>query len=379
MDPTEIFLAAPPGLEPLLLAEAQACGFMQPTVVSGGVVIAGGWADVWRANLCLRGASRVLARIGSFRAFHLAQLDKRARKFDWAAIVIPGNPVRVEVTCRKSKIYHDRAAKARIEGALEDVAGAVVLRGAQDEETEEDGQTLRLVVRIEDDLVTISIDTSGAPLHRRGTKQAVGKAPMRETLAAHFLRACGYDGTEPVVDPMCGSGTFVLEAAEIACGLMPGRSRGFAFEHFAGFDAAGWQAQRDQSTAAQAQTDLWFHGSDRDDGAICGAQANAERAGLAGCCSFQRHAISDLQRPEGPTGLVMINPPYGARIGNRKLLFALYGSLGAVLKDRFGGWRVGLVTSDAGLAKATGLTFKPKPLSVSHGGLTVRLYQTGAL
>jgi putative N6-adenine-specific DNA methylase len=377
MDPTEIFLSAPPGLETSLEAEARAAGFADPVAVSGGVTITGGWPEVWRANLCLRGAARVLARIGGFRAFHLAQLDKRARKFPWGEAILPGTLVRVDVTCRKSKIYHDRAAKARIEGALEDVAGAVIQRGTADEDEDSDGEALRLVVRIEDDLVTFSLDTSGAPLHRRGTKQAVGKAPMRETLAAHFLRACGYDGQVSVVDPMCGSGTFVLEAAEIACGLLPGRSRDFAFERMAGFDAEVWAEMRGAQPGKP--TGLRFYGSDRDDGAIRGAQANAERAGQSECCIFARHAISDLQRPEGPPGLVMVNPPYGARIGNRKLLFALYGTLGSVLKDRFGGWRLGLVTSDAGLAKATGLAFQPKPMAVSHSGLTVRLYQTGPL
>lgn len=377
MDPTEIFLSAPPGLETLLEAEARAAGFADPVAVSGGVTIKGGWPEVWRANLCLRGAARVLARIGGFRTFHLAQLDKRARKFPWGEAILPGTLVRVDVTCRKSKIYHDRAAKARIEGALEDVAGAVIQRGSVDEDEDSDGEALRLVVRIEDDLVTFSLDTSGALLHRRGTKQAVGKAPMRETLAAHFLRACGYDGHESVVDPMCGSGTFVLEAAEIACGLLPGRSRDFTFERLAGFDAEVWAEMRGAQPGKP--TGLRFYGSDRDDGAIRGAQANAERAGLSGCCAFTRHAISDLQRPEGPPGLIMVNPPYGARIGNRKLLFALYGTLGSVLKDRFGGWRLGLVTSDAGLAKATGLAFQPKPMAVSHSGLTVRLYQTGPL
>ena len=308
---------------------------------------------------------------------HLAQLDKRARRFPWSEVIAPGTEVRVEVTCRKSRIYHDRAARERLERALSEEAGAIVLSGAaaKDEDTAPEG--LRLLARIEDDLVSLSLDSSGAPLHRRGHKQFIGKAPMRDTLASLFLRACGYEGTEPVVDPMCGSGTFVLEAAEMSLGLWPGRSRGFAFEGLAGFDAVAWAAMKQK--ADRPVSDLRFVGSDRDDGAVRGATANAARAGVGEICSFSRHAISDLARPEGKPGLVMVNPPYGARIGNRKLLFALYGSLGSILKDRFKGWRVGLVTSDAGLAKATGLPFQPKPLAVSHGGLTVRLYQTVAL
>jgi len=361
MDETfEIFATAPPGLEAMLLAEVQAAGFAQPVAMPGGVAFSGAWPDVARANLELRGAARVLARFARFRAFHLAQLDKRARKLDWGAILRPDVPVRVEVSCRNSKIYHDRAARQRIERAISEGIGAPVLPEASEE-------AVRIMARIEDDLVVLSVDASGPPLHKRGHKEAVGKAPMRETLAALFLRACGYDGTETVVDPMCGSGTFVIEAAEWAAGLAPGRSRDFALDRLA------VQASRTPVGAARPVPHSFF-GSDRDDGAIRMSTANAARAGVGDLCHFTRAPISDLERPGGAPGLVMVNPPYGARIGNRKLLFALYGSLGAVLRERFGGWRLGLVTSDGGLAKATGLDLRAGP-PVAFGGLSVKLYQ----
>lgn len=366
-DPFEIFATAPPGLEVLLCAEALAAGFADAAVVPGGVTMTGGWPDVWRANLHLRGAGKVLARIASFRTLHLAQLDKRAHKVDWAAVLRPDVPVAVEATCHGSRIYHDKAAAQRIATAITDTVGASVTPDA----------ALRVMARIEDDLCTISLDTSGEPLHRRGHKTAVGKAPLRETLAALFLRACDYDGTMPVVDPMCGSGTFVLEAAEIALGLAPGRSRTFAFEALAGFDAVRWDALR--GSVQPRDTAVRFYGSDRDTGVIRSAQANAARAGVDAVTEFHAHAIGDLARPPGPPGLVMVNPPYGARIGNRKLLFALYGALGQTLRDRFRGWSVGLVTSDPGLARATALPFLPDGVTVSHGGLTVRLHRTGPL
>lgn len=372
--PFEIFLAVPPGLETTLAEEAAALGFPAPATVPGGVTFQGGWQDVWRANLSLRGATRVLARIGSFRVLHLAQLDKRARKFDWATVLRADVPVRVEVTCKASKIYHAGAAKQRIETALRETLGVEVLTGP----TVEDADELRLKARIEDDLCTFSIDTTGESLHKRGHKQAMAKAPMRETLAALFLRQCGYDGTEAVVDPMCGSGTFVIEAAEMALGLLPGRARGFAFEHLANFDASTWETLR-QAAPKPHETALRFYGSDRDAGAIRAATANAERAGVAGITSFKTHAISDLIRPEGKPGLVMVNPPYGARIGERKLLFALYGALGKTLAERFRGWRVGLVTSDPSLAKATALPFLPPAPPVSNGGLKVTLYRSDPL
>jgi len=364
----QIFLATQPGLEPFLADEAREAGFEGVAETPGGVTCTGGWPEVWRANLTLRGAGRVLARIGEFRALHLAQLDKRSRKMPWGEVLRADVPLRVEVTTRKSRIYHAGAARDRIARAIAETLGAPIAEDA----------ALRLLVRIDDDLVTFSLDTSGEPLHRRGLKLAVGKAPMRETMAALFLRACGYRGQEPVLDPMCGSGTFVIEAAEIAAGFAPGRARSFAFEGLATFDAVRWAGMRDGLTAPKG-TDLRFHGSDRDDGAVRSAGANAERAGVAPLCTFERRAISDLIRPDGTPGLLIVNPPYGARIGNRKLLFGLYGALGAVAKDRFSGWRVGLVTSDGGLAKATGLPFLPPGAPVAHGGMTVQLFRTGPL
>ena len=367
----EIFLVTAPGLESVLCAEAKAKGFKAATPVKGGVTVQGGWPEVWRANLEIRGAARVLARIASFRALHLAQLDKRARKVAWGAVLRADAPFRVEATCRKSRIYHDRAAAQRIRGAIRDAVGAPESPEAE----------LVVKARIEDDLCTISIDTSGEGLHKRGHKEEVAKAPMRETLAALFLRQCGYDGAEPVVDPMCGSGTFVIEAAEIAAGLQPGRSRRFAFEQLASFDAAAWQRLRGKSgSKPDGKTPaIRFYGSDRDAGAIRMSEANAARAGVAALTEFKQHAISDLVAPEGPAGLVIVNPPYGARIGDGKQLHALYRALGQTLLARFPGWRVGLVTNEAALAAATGLPFAPPSGPVSHGGMRVMLFQTGPL
>lgn len=361
----DIFLVTAPGLETTLAEEAAALGMAVTGTIPGGVTVTGGWPEVWQANIALRGATRVLARIAAFRAFHLAQLDKRARKVDWGAVLRADEPVRVEVSTKKSKIYHAKAAAQRIERAITEELGAKVSADA----------AVQLKVRIDDNLVTISVDTSGESLHKRGHKLFTGKAPMRETMAALMLRACGYSGAEPVVDPMCGSGTFVIEAAEIAAGLVPGRDRAFAFERLAGVDPKAVAALRAQPPR---DTALRFHGSDRDQGAVKGAAENAARSGVAELASFTRAPLSELHPPDGPRGLVMVNPPYGGRIGDRRPLFALYGSLGAVLSERFRGWRVGLVTNDGGLAKATGLDLHASE-PIAHGGLKVKLYQAGPL
>ena len=259
------------------------------------------------------------------------------------------------------------AAAERIERAIHEELGAPVSAEAD----------LRVVARFENNLCTLSIDTSGESLHKRGHKEAIGKAPIRETLAAHFLLACAYDGKEPMVDPMCGSGTFVIEAAALAAGLKPGRSRSFAFEQLAGFDPAAWL--RMKATGSTTIPKIRFFGSDRDAGAIKMSQANAARAGVSAFTEFRQQAVSDLARPIGPPGLVIVNPPYGTRIGDKKPLFALYGALGQTLLARFAGWRVGLVTTEPPLAKSTGLPFAPSSQTVNHGGLKVQLFQTGPL
>ena len=259
----EIYLVAPPGLEGALLKEVQSRGFKAAKLAVGGVTFTGSWPDVWRVNLEVRGAARVLARIGGFYAAHLSELDKRSRKFPWLDVLRKDVPVSVEVTCHKSKIYHSVAAAQRIEKALREECGITIAKDAN----------VVIKVRIDDDQCKLSVDTSGEMLHKRGHKEATGKAPMRENLASLFLARCGYTGEEPVLDPMCGSGTFVIEAAEIAAGLAPGRGRSFAFEQLRSFDAEHWAKLRDRlKTRVPAFT---FYGSDKDAAAVKMAQGNA--------------------------------------------------------------------------------------------------------
>jgi putative N6-adenine-specific DNA methylase len=366
-DHFDIFLATAPGLEAVLWDEVKSLRFRAAKQVPGGVTVKGNWRDAWRANLEVRGANKVLARITTFRVSHLTQLEKLARGVAWSDVLRGDVPFRVEATCKASKIYHSGAAAQRIERAIRDKLGASV----------SDDAAVTIMARIESDLCTISVDTSGELLHKRGFKVAVNKAPMRETMAALFLRQCGYVGTEPVVDPMCGSGTFVIEAAEIAAGLKPGRERPFAFAQLATFDAAAWAEMR--ATAPRTSTALRFFGSDRDAGAIEMSVANAARAGVAALTEFKQHAVSDLAPPPGPPGLVIVNPPFGDRIGDKSRLQALYRAMGQTLLAKFSGWRVGLITNETALARATGLPFKPPGAPVANGGLRITLYVTDPL
>ena len=363
----EIFLATTPGLETALYEEVRGKGFKQVKEIPGGVTIQGGWPEVWRANLWVRGASRVLARMASFQVLHLAQLNKQAREVPWGSILSPQVPFRVEAVCSKSRIYHEGAAAERIEKAIAETLKAPSAPDAE----------VTVMARIHRDMCTISIDTSGELLHKRGYKAAVNKAPMRENMAALFLQQCGYKGTEPVYDPMCGSGTFVIEAAEIAARLNPGRARHFAFEQFANFDPAAWEKMR--SVQRQAAPDVYFYGSDRDEGAVKMSHENAARAGVSAVTEFKQQTISDITPPTSTPGLVILNPPYGTRIGDKRNLVSLYQTLGDVLRTRFVNWRVGIITTDISLAHATKLPFLPTAAPVQHGGLRVTLFHTAPL
>jgi putative N6-adenine-specific DNA methylase len=363
----DIFLVTVPGLEDVLCAEVRSKGFNSPRTVPGGVTIKGGWPEVWRANLWIRGAGRVLAKIVSFKAARLPELEAKARQVPWGSVLRPDVPFHVDAVCKQSRIFHSDAAAQRIETAIREELGAPRSPDA----------SILVRVLIDNDVCTLSVDTSGDLLHKRGYKEAVGKAPMRETMASLFLRQCDYDGSEPVLDPMCGSGTFVIEATEIAARLNPGRARSFAFEHLATFDAAAWQRMRE--VRSQRMPSARFHGSDRDANAIVMARENAARAGVGDWTDFRQSTISEITPPDGPPGLVIANPPYGTRIGDKTKLLALYRALGQTLITRFNGWRVGIITSDAKLARATALPFLPGTAPIPHGGLRITLYRTAPL
>lgn len=361
-----IFLVCTPGLEAELLSEVRAAGFQGAKAAAGGVTFVGRWQEVWRANLELRGTGRVIAEVDTFHVQHLSQLDKRARLVPWKRILRANVPVRVEAQCTKSKIYHSGAAAERVASAITAERGAPISKDAE----------ICVRVRLDHDICSIGIDTSGELLHKRGIKEAVGKAPMRETMAALILRRCRYDGRETIIDPMCGSGTFVIEAAEIAAGLKPGRSRAFAFEKLATFDASAWAAMKARPPVT-IDASLKFHGSDRDAGAIRMSRANAARAGVDHMTMYEVMDVSDVRLPDAAPGLVIVNPPYGERIGDKRTVMSLYREFGTVMKAHFKGWRVAIVTTDSTLAAATGLTFEKLGPAISHGGLRVNVYVTG--
>jgi putative N6-adenine-specific DNA methylase len=237
---------------------------------------------------------------------------------------------------------------------------------------ESDDPSQLILVRMLHDRCTISVDSSGPLLHLRGYRQALAKAPLRETLAAAALLATAWRGDTPLIDPMCGSGTIPIEGALIARRIAPGLGRHFAFESWPDFDSRLWD---DVVAAAKARVIAHapapIMGSDRDAGAIHAAVSNADRAGVLGDVEFSERPISAIQ-PSATPGFIVSNPPYGVRVGERDRLRNLYAQLGNVLRVKCRGWRFALLSADPQLERQ--LRFRLEPiLRTSNGGIDVRV------
>ncbi len=376
-NPFECFAIAAPGLEPLVARELTALG-EAPRIEAGGGGVAwqGDAESLCRANLWLRTASRIVVRTARFRARAFYELERHARRIPWERFVAPGGAVRFRVTCRKSRLYHSDAVAERLAAAIEHRLGAASTfttpGGADDDETADAGREQLFVVRIAHDECTVSADSSGALLHLRGYRQAVAKAPLRETLAAALLLAADWRGTTPLVDPLCGSGTIPIEAAMIARRIAPGLRRQFACVEWPEFPRDVFARLLDEAGAQVLPgSPVAIHGSDRDPGAIDAARANAERAGVSEDLALAVHAVSAISPPAGP-GLVAANPPYGVRVGDRHEVRNLYAQLGHVLRRHCGGWRLALLSPDAKLTSQLGFAMRPV-LSTSNGGIPVRV------
>jgi putative N6-adenine-specific DNA methylase len=387
----KFFAVCAPGLETFLAHELERLGLSaSPTApaghAAGGVEFQADLPDLYRANLWLRTASRVIVRLGEFYAAAFPELVRKASRLPWERHLAPGQPVALRVTCKKSRLYHSGGVAERVARAIGERLGRLPAVQKFNEGAEVTPPQL-VIVRLANDHCTISVDSSGALLHRRGYRQAVAKAPLRETLAAGMLMASGWDMTSPLLDPFCGSGTIPIEAALMARNIPPGRARRFTFMDWPDFDQSAWSELLAVATSSLLpRPALWVAGeepgmrasilaSDRDAGAIQAAQANAERAGVADCIEFSCRAVSAVEPPPGP-GWVVTNPPYGVRVSGSRDLRNLYAQFGNVMRAKCPGWRVALLReadSDQ-LIHNTGLAFDAAPgIPLVNGGLKVKL------
>jgi putative N6-adenine-specific DNA methylase len=371
----DVFCIATPGIAPLIVGELAALGIAGRTVEGGvGVAFRGDTRALYAANLHVRTATRVVVRVSRFHATSFAELERACGRIPWERFVGAGqSPARLSVTCRKSKLYHSDAVAERVARSIADRVGGKPAESVARGIDEEDASDAPLfLVRLERDVCTVSADSSGALLHRRGYRQATAKAPLRETIAAAMVLASGWDGESPLVDPFCGSGTIAIEAALIARRIAPGIGRHFAFEQWPMFEASVWQALRAEAIAAQrVHAPGRIVASDRDGGAIEAAKGNAGRAQVSGDIEFDRRAVSASEAPMG-TGWVITNPPYGVRVGRERDLRDLYGKLGEVLRRTYAGWTVALLSADARLVGQMGLVLEER-LETRNGGIRVKL------
>jgi len=374
-----LFAVTAPGLEELCAAELLELG-IEGEPQPGGVAWEGTRAELYDANLRLRTASRVLVRVAEFRARTFFELERHARKVPWGRFVAPGNAVRLRVTSRKSKLYHEGAVAERLLDAIGRSVGPVAAAGpATGGEDEDDGADAQLfVVRFHYDRCTVSADASGALLHLRGYRQALAKAPLRETLAAAMLLGSGWDCDAPLLDPMCGSGTVAIEGALLARRIAPGLAspdrapRRYAFLGWPDFDARLWD-----ETVGRARGEILpsagapILASDRDEGAVEAARANAERAGVLDDLSLDVRPLSAVEPPAGP-GWLVTNPPYGVRVGETDRLRNLYAALGRLARTQLTGWTIALLSADRGLEAQVKVRFT-EALRTKNGGIPVRL------
>ena len=377
----ECFAVCTPGLESFTAQELAALGLFPSGSGSaapehpaeemiGGVSFSGTLTDLYRANLTLRTADRILVRFGTFHAAAFTELRRKAGHLPWEEVLPPGNPVVFRVTCHQSRLYHQKAVAERLAGAIADRLGR--LSPVQPKEDNEDFQGPQIILaRLVNDRVTLSLDSSGALLHRRGYRLAGGKAPLRETLASGLLLASGWDGSSPLIDPFCGSGTIPIEAALLAYDLPPGRNRPFAFMNWPSFEAREWRSLLNTPAPRLKGFTPSLSGSDRDQGVIKAARENAERAGVGRLIEFSCRAVSSMEVPAG-SGWVISNPPFGVRVSRQSDLRNLYAQFGKVLRAKCPGWQVALLSSSLPLIRNTGLHFD-QGIPLSHGGLRVRI------
>lgn len=356
-----MFAVAAPGLEPLVLRECVALRLPGSTLVEGGVAFHGGLAELARANVGLAVASRVLLRLGSFRATTFHELMQKARKLPWAVHVQPGQPVCIRVTCRKSRLHHSGAVAERIHQSLPS-PGALHKPSQQEESGAQ-----QIMVRVEHDEATVSVDTSGPLLHVRGWRPHSSAAPLRETLAAALLDHAGWVPGVPLWDPFCGSGTILLEAASRAAGAPPGAHRSFAFEAWPGVPRR--LVADTVAGLSRAAVSTRLLGGDHSAEALEAARHNATR--LRAPVEFLQRAVAQgAPLPSTPVGMVVTNPPYGERLSRDDADRAL-SDLGAVLRAQLPGWKV-CVILPARLVSRVGAAL-PSVLSTSNGGLNVVL------
>jgi putative N6-adenine-specific DNA methylase len=362
-----LFATCLPGLEPLLAGELRGLG-AEPEVRSDVVAFAGDTRLLLRAELLLGTATQLFVHCGDFRCRSLGELERKTSLLPWNEWLRPRLPVTVTAKAKKSRLYHTGAIAERVRNGIAAKFGSA-LPVAKDAES-----SANVAVRFFDDHCSIALATAPTPLHRRGWRLETGKAPLREDLAFALLLAAEWQPGTALLDPFCGAGTIAIEAAGRALGLPPGRLRPPPLQHTALFDARLWRDVVKAATVVPPAT-APIAASDRDQGAVDAAAANAERAGVAAAIDFRCCALAAqpwLAKPaDAPkTGVLVTNPPFGVRVPKADNLLPLYQTLGHRLQQLGDGWRAAILAHDARLARRIGVPLHTA-FGSRHGGLKV--------
>ncbi len=370
----DFFASTSPGFEKISRKECIESAFFEdaPEVRKGGLGFAGPVHLAYYANLHLRTVNRILMRIGEFKATNFRRLRKKITEFPWELFLESGAGIAVRASSKGSRLYHTQAVEERVADVLREEHG---LSNASDASGNAVKQTIH--VRIADDFLALSLDSSGDNLYKRGLKTHGGKAPLRETAASAILLAIGYTGREPLIDPMCGSGTFSLEAAMIAQNIPPGWNREFAFFKWPCFSQGKWNYMRRQARDRfrEVEKPLVF-ASDIDEEACRDLDDRIKTAGYEKTVQVGRGVDFFDLCPSAAIkgrGSVVLNPPYGFRMNPENIdASRFYAEIFLKLKRDYKGWKTAIVVPEQ--KPAIRLPFKWKRKRLFHGGLDLSLY-----
>ena len=368
---TDFFAPCPRGLEKLLSEDLQAMGAQHVRSLDGGVHFSSDWALCYRANLESRVASRILWRVKETHYRTEQDIYKAVFDLPWQRWFDVSNTIRVNTTAIRCALKSLEFITLLVKDAVCDR-----FRAHCNERPSVDTLTpdVRIHVFIEDEKLMLYIDTSGEPLFKRGVRQHTNIAPIRENLAAGILRLTGWKPGTPLLDPMCGSGTFLIEAVQMALNIQPGIARSFGFEKLLNFDQPLWLNMREQAIAAQLPLQpLQIYGSDLYGDAMKTAWRNLHDAGLSDCVELKQANVLEISAP-APHGLLVANLPYGERMGELDELAELYPKLGDALKKKFGGWTAYLFTADKAILKLMRLS-PSKRTPLFNGAIECRLLE----
>ncbi len=365
------FAPCPRGLEPALQEELQALDVQVLNRTEGGLSFSGSMADVYRANLESRLASRILVHLVTAPYRSETDVYKAAYDVAWSQLLPAAGTIKVKVSARQCGLPSLDFLTLRIKDA---VCDRFVKETGRRPSVDTRRPDFRIDAFLDTTHVSLYLDTTGEPLFKRGFRQSSVDAPLRENLAAGLLHLAGWTGDVPLIDPLCGSGTIAIEAALRARHIAPGLGRRFAFEKLHGFDRTLWDTIRQESLRKQlAQSPAPIMASDLDARAIAAARRNARQAGVEADIKLSLQDLFSVVPPPGRSGLIMMNPPYGVRLGSMGDLDTFYRRLGQWMKQRCADWTVCLLTADLTAPKRIGLN-PAKRTPLFNGGLECRLY-----